>query len=418
MAGEVLSRELLAELEASGRAPGATSRGKRRHPEKSNYDPIGYQMGRRALDVDPELLSARIEQYDNEISANVLTLRARAAELERQEKDLFAWSGHLIAVLIGCGILAAALAVDYMIIHEFWTRVLANEFGEVPPALATSVVFKSAQVLFATLAFHLMLETVGETGRRIFILFIFALTFCMLLGIGLIIANNWLPDGSELFGINLKEAMHAGGEDVLTALGLGSAQAVDGAAGAAQGAQGPISETDVRTLQTLLWLGSLSVIFIVVTGVGSLCMRYAIRGFHGIFGNLTFDTREEGANGLGFRKDERKRVEQTLEHFENAQTRLNLLHRKLSDFVTSYYEGIRRYQDAFGWWSFVPAQQQGRRETARLKLETLKQAVASVKAEWDLERLSTRHGSRLNVVPGQENDGPRRSWLDRRRDAA
>jgi len=53
---------------------------------------------------------------------------------------------------------------------------------EVPPALATSVAFKSLQVLFATLAVHYLITHIGHGGRVAYSLFIFALTAIMVHG--------------------------------------------------------------------------------------------------------------------------------------------------------------------------------------------------------------------------------------------
>lgn len=377
MSGEVISRELLEELEMAGQD---LKRGAGRKQRNAVIDQVAYRMGRAATQVRASFLNAKLRQYDDQISSWIVTLNARKDELERQTKDVFAWSGHGLAMIIGFSILATALAVDYMIIHEFWSRVLSNEFGEVPKSLASSVMFKSAQVVFATLAFHFMLETVGNVGRRIFALFIFFLTFVMLLGIGLIIANSWLPPGSELFGIDLKGIADQG-QNMLASLGLGSSPAPAGAAG-------PVNEQDVRTVQTLVWLGSLSAIFIIVTGVGAMCMRFGIHGFQGIFGEITFDTRNGGAARLGFRKDELVRVKTTLAHFKDAKSRWRILERHLSDFVTSYSEGIRRYESAFGDFG---RHLMKRDVTAQRRLEELEQAVRQVEQHWTLEEVRRRH---------------------------
>lgn len=392
MAGEVISRELLEELEMAGHD---VKRGQGRQKKHQTADIVAYKMGRAATQVRASFLNAKLRQFDDQISSWIVTLRSRQAELNRQTKDVFAWSGHGLAMIIGFSILATALAVDYMIIHEFWSRVLANEFGEVPKSLASSVMFKSAQVIFATLAFHFMLETVGDLGRRIFVLFIFALTFVMLLGIGLIIANSWLPPGSQLFGIDLKGIADQG-QNMLAALGLGS-QAATGTAAA-----GPVNEQDVRTVQTLVWLGSLSAIFIIVTGVGAMCMRFGIHGFQGIFGEITFDTRHGGAARLGFRKDELERVKQTLAHFKDPKSRWRILERHLSDFVTSYSEGIRRYESVYGDFGRHILK---RDVTAQTRLEQLEQAVRQAEQHWTLEEVRRRHAVDEFEEPSTAVDG-------------
>lgn len=404
MKSKIIDRELLAELEASGENPRAGFFQRLFSGRRGVEDVEAFRLGRRALEIWPEFLDAKLRQYDDRIASCILTLRARKEELERQSKDWLAWGGHVLAIVIGFGILALALRVDYSIIHEFWTRALADEFGEVPKSLASSVFFKSAQVIFATLAFHLFIETIGPIGRKAFIVFIFTLTFTMLLGIGVLIANKWLPPGSQLFGVDLNQAVESS-QDMLASVGLGAPAA---SAVTETVSPGPITESDVKTAQTLLWMGSLSLIFIIVTGVGALCMRFGIHGFQGIFGDITFDTRHRGAARLGFRADELVRVKNALAHFSGNKSRLNLLHKHLSDFVTSYYEGLRRYQGA--WGLFAPLMK--REEKARLRLQTLHQSVDSVRRQWTEERLRARHDIDADEeIPDDSSGGDRREPL-------
>lgn len=397
MSSRIIDRELLAELEMSGQSPrvGLFDRllnGRWRRVSLRE----AYRFGRLALEVPVQFFQAKLERYDDEISRRVLTLSARKNELERQRKDPYAWGGHLLAILIGFGILALALRVDYAIIHEFWTRALADEFGEVPKSLASSVFFKSAQVIFATLAFHLFIETIGPIGRKAFIVFIFTLTFAMLLGIGVIIANRWLPAGSQLFGIDLNQAV-ASSQDMLAAIGLG-APAANAVADSV--APGPITESQVRTAQTLLWLGSLSLIFIIVTGVGALCMRFGIHGFQGIFGDITFDSRHRGAARLSFRADELKRVENTLNYFQQPRSRSNLINAYLAELVDSYFRGICAFQAA--WGLFVARRE--REDIARERLAHLAEVVKEVKRDWTEEKLASRHPDIVEEPRGERRE--------------
>lgn len=380
MKSEIIDRDLLDEIEGTGRGSKQGLFGGRTGEDLDAHR-LGYRLGRTASEVWPSFLDAKLMQYDDYLSRCIVTLQAREKELAK--RGWRAWGGHLLAIVIGFSILATALLVDYSIIHEFWTRALSNEFGEVPRSLASSVFFKSAQVVFATLAFHLFLDTIGPAGRRVFIVFIFSLTFIMLLGIGIIIANRWLPAGSQLFGIDLNQAVESS-QDMLASIGLG-APAADAVTGVV--ASGPITEADVKTAQTLLWMGSLSLIFIIVTGVGALCMRFGIHGFDGIFGDITFDSSRGGRARRGYRADELLRVREALEHFRRPHSRLAILQGHLSRFVTSYHEGIRKYAAA---WSLL-GQSSQREQTARLRLESLHQSVDMVSRQWTEARIRERH---------------------------
>ncbi len=376
MKNRIVDEELLAELEGYGDSgkDGVFQRLLSGRP-RGVKDVDAFRLGRRAFQVWPQFLDAKLEAYDDSISGRILALKTHEAELDRQKKDPFAWGGHIGAIVVGFLILALALRVDYSIIHEFWSRALADEFGEVPRSLASSVFFKSAQVIFATLAFHFFIEIIGPVGRKAFIVFIFTLTFIMLLGIGILIANRWMPAGSQLFGIDLTQAAESS-QDMLANIGLG-APAADAVTNAV--ASGPITESDVKTAQTLLWLGSLSLIFLIVTGVGALCMGIGIRGVHGIFGDVTFDARHSGSAQLSFRAGEQLRVKQTIEHFRDPKLRHNILQGYLSRFVTSYHLGIDRYATAWGYLSKLMR----REERARNRLDALNQSLAYVKQRVD-----------------------------------
>ncbi len=335
MVAQVSTQKLLAEIRSDNL-----------HPRRGLLD--AFRLGRRAHPVTAEFLHAKVDQRDGQIAFWIRELKTRKRELEGQRADPMAWTRHGLAIVTGFAVLAAALSVDYMIIHEFWSRILANEFGEVPKSLSSSVVFKSAQVLFATLAFHFMLQTLGDRGRNVFKWFLFILTFCMLLGIGLIIATDWLPAGSKLFGLAVNQATESG-QDMLASVGLSG----DTASAPAAATAAPVTNEQIDTTKTLVRLGSLSVIFIIVTGVGALCMEHGIRGFKGIFGALSYEGQAEGSRRFQFLNDELEAVRSTLAHLEEPHSRFGLLNKYLSDFVTSYHEGISRYASVFsflmGW---------------------------------------------------------------------
>ena len=367
MASEVAAREMVEEF-------GARPRGRRSSslawlglgPSVTIRDRLAYGLGRNGKEVNEHVLKAVIANLSEEITRHIYDLKSTYARLQSQGSDKMAIMAYVVAILFGLVVLGTALFVDYKIIHEFWARAVMDEFGKMPRSLASSVYFKSAQVVFATLAFHFMLEAVGETGRKVFVLFIFALTFTMLLGIGLIIANNWLPPGSQLFGVDLHAAARSG-QDVLAALGLPSSQSQ-------APANGPLSLTDVKTAQTMVWLGSLSLIFIIVTGVGSLCMRNVVHNFQKLSGAEMNDLASPGAGALrGSRRERLSELEVRMwrfgvvpdlaprrqkgglneardEHGGNRvreiRARSELIRKHLLDFADSYAAGLHDYQTA------------------------------------------------------------------------
>ena len=113
-------------------------------------------------------------------------LTSRVKNLTRKVSGPGVTFHHLTVAVLGVGVFIAALFVDYNIINEFWSRALSNEFGEVPPALATTVAAKSMQVLFGTLAVHYLISHIGHGGRVAYSLFIFAITAVMIVVLALL----------------------------------------------------------------------------------------------------------------------------------------------------------------------------------------------------------------------------------------
>lgn len=168
---------------------------------------------------------------------------------------------------------AGALVVDYMIVSEFWTRALANEFLELPGALGSSVAFKSMQVLFATVAAHILYEQLSAFGKAVFVRIVFVLALTMLLGVGVLLALMSLPNGI------------AATSDGSVGSSLGNALAGLGiSTEATQETQRAASEIDqMRGWQPLAWLASLGIVFLVVTGVAALCVHYAVDSLRRVF---------------------------------------------------------------------------------------------------------------------------------------
>ena len=283
-------------------------------------DDKAYGWGKRGVAVTTTLLRNRLREH------NGTELRHRAETLRRRIQGPGASMHHISAIVLGISVFVIALFVDYNIIHEFWTRALANEFMEVPPALATSVTFKSMQVLFATLAVHYLISHIGHGGRVAYSLFIFILTALMVMGIGLLWANNSLPAGAKVFGFDVNE----------------SAQQVD-AFMKSMGVQQPRAPTvpaEVKALkhyEIVIWLFSLGVIFLVVASIGAMSLHTAMRGFTGITGGALYDNHRDARHGNAMRDNLRRAELDQLHHDTDQEA---FYRRKIGDFLSSYTEGV------------------------------------------------------------------------------
>jgi hypothetical protein len=227
---------------------------------------------------------------------------------------------------LGVGIFLLALYVDYNIIHEFWTRALSNEFGEVPPSLANSVAAKSLQVMFATLAIHYLITNIGHGGRVAYSLLIFAVTAFMIVGIGLLWANNSLPEGAKVFGFDVNSSAQSV-DNFLKNLGVKPPRA----------ASVPAEVKALKKYEVFIWLFSLGAIFLVVASIGAMALHSAMRGFTGITGGALYDNHAEAVRGNRVRDDLRQaqldlaHLRADAEDFKQA---------KLAEFITHYTEGV------------------------------------------------------------------------------
>ena len=203
------------------------------------------------------------------------TMAAINANAERSERyGRLRWL-YAMATVLGLAVAGGALYFDYQIMTEFWTRVFANEFMEVPESLAGSVISKSAQVVFATVAFHFMISSLSDAGRRIFIWLFFILTFGMIAGFGLLNAYLITPpdtpaDRSAPGPTTL--------DDALQSLGLsGDAAAEDSPDRTQEGAPPPDDRVRGWILGAgpMLWLLVPGTAFLAVTGIGALSVHLA-----------------------------------------------------------------------------------------------------------------------------------------------
>ncbi len=234
------------------------------------------------------------------------------------------------AILFTVAVAASALFVDYMIVTEFWTRALANEFLELPGSLATSVAFKSLQVLFATLAAHIFIEHMGVFGRAVFVRVLFLLALTMLGGVGFLLALMSLPAGLADAGLGGNGASLG---SALSSLGI-ETEAAREAAVAQTGLEA------ARAYQPVLWMASLGVIFLVVTGVAALFLHYALTNVRKLFETRDFAERKADMNRLAALEAEYARNRETLIDMERMDHRRNVLWTRVMDSCRAYERGL------------------------------------------------------------------------------
>lgn len=288
-----------------------------------NQSPTGraYNWGNRGVEVTTTLLKNWLAAH----TENSLLLRSQ--NLQRRVSGPGATFHHWSTVFLGVGVFLTALYVDYNIIHEFWTRALSNEFGEVPPNLVNTVAAKSLQVVFATLAIHYLITHIGHGGRVAYSLFIFLLTAFMVTGIGLLWADNSLPAGSQIFNTDVNQSAQQL-NDFMKGLGMKAQH---------HAAAVPAEVKFLKKYQVLVWLFSLAAIFLVVASIGAMALHSAMRGFTGITGGALYDNHAEAVRGNRVRDDLRQ-AQLDLQHLRaNAE---DFKQAKLAEFITHYTEGV------------------------------------------------------------------------------
>jgi len=238
-------------------------------------------------------------QFTHEDPDGLIRISQNLDQSERYFKYSFLYLG---AAIIGLLITAGALYVDYEIMNEFWTRVLANEFMEVPPSLANSVISKSAQVIFATAAFHFFLSKLPEWGRTIYIVFFFTLTVIMISGFGLLNANISMPTNpNEISITGNATAEEPGLNDALAALGL--AEPTEPVVAAPVAEEPRVSQfADVgyaiEDTRPFMWMFVPGLVFLVVTGIGALALNMAEHNLQNFVKSLDYPGRKKRVDEL------------------------------------------------------------------------------------------------------------------------
>jgi hypothetical protein len=239
---------------------------------------IAYDLGLQGIAVTSRFLSNHIREPDEvEWNKRKSVLDDRRAKSRRH---------HWSTVAIGFAVFALALYVDYAIIHEFWARLLSNEYGEVPASMANTVASKSLQVLFATLAIHYLVSHIGHWGRVAYSILIFVVTAAMLLGIGLLWANNSLPEGSKVFTSEQSEGSRAV-EQFSKNLGIAPVEKPEV----------PEEMVALKKYEVAVWLVSLGLIFLVVASIGAISLHSALKAFSAETGGAVYDNHREAVDG-------------------------------------------------------------------------------------------------------------------------
>lgn len=291
---------------------------------------VAYDLGYRGVQVSHALLQSQVQDSDD-----TEWRKRREVLVDRMNNTNF---HHWSLVITGALLFGLALYVDYAIIHEFWSRLLANEFGEVPATMANTVAAKSAQVLFATLAIHYLISHFGPKVRAGYSFIVFAVAFAMLLGIGIIWANNSMPEGTKVFTAETTESARAL-EQFTRSMGV-------------EPATKPVVAEEVAVLrdhETIIRLLSLSVIFIIVASIGAIGLDSGLRAFSAWTGGAVYDNHNEAELGRRLNaeyaafaaEDPSIRSRRSLGNNTRGGGRVQrTTEAKVNEFLTSYTAGI------------------------------------------------------------------------------
>jgi hypothetical protein len=199
---------------------------------------------------------------------------------------------YVAAALLALVIVLISMFVDYHIIREVWTRALANEFMVVPPALQSSVVFKSLQVVFAVLIVHFMLKITGAYGRNTMIAASFVLAILMISGLGYLVAYNNMEGGTATAREQVAQPQNNDSiQQLFAAEGVQNASMTATPAAARPGEHNDgvslglpkLSDTSLAHADKWFWLAFASVVFFIVTTVAALYMQTVennVRNYH------------------------------------------------------------------------------------------------------------------------------------------
>ncbi len=327
-------------------------------------------MGENGEEVDATVIERRARQFATYLTKARQTLKVKIRDMEAVQNSPWRYVSFLTVFFVGLAVFALALRVDYIILEELWSRNLANEFFEVPASLQDSVTFKSLQVVFAVLAIHFFVSSIGRVGRGIFIGFLTALVITMLVGVGLLNTSYSLPIGSTLFGMELTgDSLDA--QDELAALGLES----EDSATTADNDNVPVTTQDFETAKTLLFFASFGLIFFFVTSVGALFLHYAIGAGVAFTGGIrgekaehdvARDSRDREHADMARRLSRAKEVQQI---FSSEKELRDAITQFINEFGDAYEDGLDGYRGS------AKEGKNGKRQASEL-LASLNEAIS------------------------------------------
>ncbi len=328
----------------------------RRQKEGATLDKLTYPdedgalMGRHLLPVRPEYLKTRVEKWNEYYNSKLRIIEGEIRDLHVRRGPF--WHPFM---LIGTAVFAfavflAVLAVDYAVLSEFWARVYSNEFGEVPPDFAASVIIKSLQVVVAALAFHFFYQSLNREGRKIFVYFVFVVTLLFLLGLGFLNAGTSLPEGSDLAVGSASDDQAREDREILEALGLADEAGAPAAEETPEDAERRRAEEvqrqqdedrrrSVARLYDGTWFATLALLFVAVTSVAAMTLHVALRALSGLFGRIDnehYDRSIMNKRDMGLRLLRARRAREWL---RSEETRVQLMKHCLAAFETGYIFG-------------------------------------------------------------------------------
>ncbi len=319
-----------------------------RHLEQLVYpDEDGELMGRARVPVTTDHLKTRVERWNEYYNAKLRIIEGEIRDLNIRRGPFWHPIMLIVTAIFAFAVFLAVLAVDYAVLSEFWARVYSNEFGEVPPAFAASVIIKSLQVVGAALAFHFFYQTLTRDGRRYFVYFVFIVTLLFLLGLGFLNAGNSLPAGSTLSVNTQAEDQAEENRRVLEALGLADeeGEATDAEPDPAEEEAKRAAENrreTVRFAYDIAWFSTLLLLFVAVTSVAAMMLHVALRAVSGLFGRIDNEHYFSSRSILNKRDMNLRllRARRAREWLRSEKARGQLMKHCLASFETGYIFGL------------------------------------------------------------------------------
>ncbi|MGF1457045.1 MAG: hypothetical protein ACFB6R_16895 [Alphaproteobacteria bacterium] len=361
-------------------------------------DEDGALLGRQRVPVEAERLRTRVERWNEYYNAKLRIIEGEIRDLTVRRSPIWHGSMLVATAIFSFAVFLAVLAVDYAVLSEFWARIYSNEFGEVPPDFAASVIIKSLQVVVAALAFHFFYESLTRDGRRQFVYFVFGVTLLFLFGLGVLNAGTSLPQGSDLAVNTLADDAAEEDREILEALGLADETQQDQVEETPEEKEQRESDERTRrfvsTTYSLTWFATLALLFVAVTSVAAMTLHVALRAMSGLFGRIDNEHYFSNRSILNKRDMEMRllRARRAREWLRSTQTRIQLMKHCLAAFETGYIYGIYEGDQTGRGGGFLGGARRsgtgaadGHADPNLQLVETLGQAVIKVRESLDAD---------------------------------